>query len=107
MIKLSVISLLLQLNSFAGIQKTTADSSFYGFRYFSFKYQSDTVHVLIKSKPGEENTKKPLFLFCQGSLPQPLIKFYEGQPFGTFPFNTDPFLKDYHLVIIGKPGGTY
>ena len=59
--------------------------------------------ILIKSKKGEENTPKPIFLFCQGSLPIPLI-IYEGkESFGTFPFNPDSISKNYHLVIVGKP----
>ena len=40
----------------------------YGFRSFKTVYNRDTIDVLIKSKKGEEHKKKPLFLFCQGSL---------------------------------------
>jgi hypothetical protein len=42
-------------------------------------------------------------LFCQGSLPRPLIIFDKDGPFGVFPFNPDIITNDYHLVIIGKP----
>jgi dienelactone hydrolase len=75
----------------------------YGFRHLRLLYKSDTVEVLIKSRKGEEQKPKPLFLFCQGSLPQPLIKFDTQGMYGVFPFNEDSLCIDYHLVIIGKP----
>jgi dienelactone hydrolase len=76
----------------------------FGFRYFSIIYEKDTVNVLVKSKKGEELKQKPIFFFCQGSLPVPLILLDEKGPFGTFPFTADSIISDYHLVIIGKPG---
>lgn len=79
----------------------------YGFRHITFHYQGDPVDILIKSKKGEENIPKPLFLFCQGSQPNPLIirfrKNGTDQIYPVFVFNTDSLSKDYHLVIIGKP----
>lgn len=62
------------------------------------------MNVLVKSKKGEEEIQKPIFFFCQGSLPVPLILLDEKGAFGTFPFTADSVIKDYHLVIIGKPG---
>ncbi len=47
---------------------------------------------------------KPLFFWCQGSLPQPVIKYDEKGMFGTFPFDPKDFLNEFHIVIIGKPG---
>lgn len=80
----------------------------YGFRHLTTIYKGDTVDILIKSKKGEEQKKKPLFLFCQGSLPIPLIIKYDdhGKPkiYNVFVFNTDSLSKDYHLAIINKPG---
>lgn len=75
----------------------------YGFRHLQLCYQTDSVSILIKSKEGEENKPKPLFLFCQGSLPQPLIKYDEQGVYGVFPFNPDSLIMDYHLVIVSKP----
>jgi len=66
-------------------------------------YKGDTVDILIKSKKGEEQKAKPLFLFCQGSLPQPLIKFDEQGVYGVFPFNPDSLTIDYHIAIVSKP----
>ncbi len=79
----------------------------YGFRHLQTLFRGDTVDILIKSKKGEEQVKKPLLLFCQGSLPVPLIISYnEGGKQGiynVFVFNPDSLSANYHLAIIGKP----
>jgi dienelactone hydrolase len=75
----------------------------FGFRHLQTIYKGDTVDILVKSKKGEELNPKPLFLFCQGSLPQPLIKYDEKGMFGVFTFNPDSLTGDYHLVIVSKP----
>jgi dienelactone hydrolase len=80
----------------------------FGFRHLQTFYKNDTVETLIKSKAGEEQIRKPVFLFCQGSLPIPLLIRHEkeGKPgiYNVFPFtDIEPLLTDYHLVIIGKP----
>ena len=79
----------------------------YGFRKLQTIFRGDTVNILIKSKSGEEVVKKPLFVFCQGSLPIPLmIEYNENSKTGiyqVFAFNTDSICKYYHLAIIGKP----
>lgn len=75
----------------------------FGFRHIVFDYNSENVNVLIKSKKGEENVPKPIFFFCQGSLPIPLIIHQGEDVYGTFPFNPDSLSIKYHLVIIGKP----
>jgi len=75
----------------------------FGFRSFQLMYNEDTVNVLVKSAKNEEQRPKPLFLFCQGSLPVPLILYDGTVGFGTFPFSPDSLLKDYHIAIIGKP----
>ena len=82
-------------------QKTPED---FGYKHLSFDYKKLKVDVLIQSKKGEENIQKPLFFWCQGSMPQPIIKYDENGLYGTFPFDVNDFLSDYHLVIIGKPG---
>lgn len=83
-------------------QKTKSAKDF-GYTHITFNYKNDNVDILIKSAKGEENIKKPLFIFCQGSLPMPLIKFNESEVYGIFPFNPDILTKKYHLVIVSKP----
>ncbi len=84
----------------AGQEKRPED---FGFRHLQTVYKGDTVDILIKSKKGEEQKPKPLFLFCQGSLPQPLIKYDEKGMFGVFTFNPDSLAVNFHLAIISKP----
>jgi len=85
---------------YAHSQKIPED---FGYRHLSFKYQNDPVDVIIISKKGEERIAKPLFFFCQGSLPQPVVKYDEKGLYGTLPFNEAPFLDEFHIVIIAKP----
>ncbi len=75
----------------------------FGFRHIQTIYKEDTVDILIKSKKGEEQKVKPLFLFCQGSQPIPLIKTDGKEIYGVFPFKTDSLIEEYHLVIVSKP----
>ena len=75
----------------------------FGFRRFNILFQGDTIDILIKSKKGDEQLKKPLFLFCQGSLPQPLCVYEQNKLFSTFPFSTDSLEVYYHIAIISKP----
>lgn len=91
--------LLLTINVFA--QRKTAED--FGYKHIIYKYKNDQVDILIKSKKGEENIKKPLFFFAQGSLPKPLIKYSEKGDYPVFPFDTDSISQKYHLVIVGKP----
>jgi hypothetical protein len=95
---LSLTFFLLTTQSYG--QRTAKD---FGFQHLQIVYQNDTVDFLLKTKSGEELKKKPIFLFCQGSLPRPLIIFDQDGPFGVFPFDSDIITNDYHLVIIGKP----
>lgn len=75
----------------------------FGFRHFQIMFKDDVVDILVKSQKGDEQKIKPLLLFCQGSLPQPLIKLNGQGIYNVFPFNLEVFTKDYHLVIISKP----
>lgn len=97
---LILLAMLLISKVFAYSQKIPED---FGYRHLSFKYQNDPVDIIVISKPGEEKIAKPLFLFCQGSLPQPVVKYDENGLYGKLPFDETPFLDDYHIVIIGKP----
>ncbi len=95
------IFILIILVSIKGFGQTIIQK--YGFQQLQLLYQGDTVNILLKTKAGDESKKKPIFLFCQGSLPRPLIIFDKDGPYGVFPFNPDIITNDYHLVIIGKP----
>jgi len=80
----------------------------YGFKHLQTIYKGDTIDILIKSKKGDERKRKPLFLFCQGSLPIPLIIKYKDSTGkqginNVFVFNTDSLIVKYHLAIINKP----
>ncbi len=75
----------------------------FGFRHLQTIYRKDTVDILIQSKKGEEEKQKPLFFFCQGSMPQPLIKTDGDFTYGLFPFNPDSILTQYHIAIVSKP----
>ncbi|MEO8516400.1 MAG: dienelactone hydrolase family protein [Flavobacterium sp.] len=81
-------------------QKTVED---FGYKYLSYKFQDDKVDLIVISKPGEEKIPKPLFFFCQGSLPRPVIIYDEKGLFGVLPFTETAFLDKYHIVIVGKP----
>ena len=76
----------------------------FGYRHLTMRYQRDTVDILVLSKKGEEFRRKPVFLFVQGSLPSPILKYNKAGNFGVFPFETANYLTDYHLVVISKPG---
>jgi len=75
----------------------------FGYTYISFNYKNENVEILVKSKNGEELIQKPLFFFCQGSLPIPLIKYNGSEVYGVFPFNPDSLTEKYHIVIVSKP----
>lgn len=96
------VSVLLLLFSFIATAQKSAED--FGFQHLKLEYKKQIVDILIQTKKGEETKKKPIFFWCQGSLPQPVIKYDEKGIYGTFPFNTDDFLNEFHLVIVGKPG---
>lgn len=95
-----LIVMFLLSKTFALSQKIPED---FGYRHLKLKYLDDPVDAIIISKPGEEKTPKPLLLFCQDSLPQPVVKYNENGLLNTFPFDESLFLEHYHIVIIAKP----
>ncbi len=97
--KITVVLLLFSICVSA--QKTPAD---FGYKELTYQYNNEQVKVLVRSKPGDENIKKPVMLYCQGSLPQPVLKYDHRGLYGVFPWGDDTFLDEYHLVVIGKPG---
>lgn len=76
----------------------------FGYKNLKFNYKKEVVEIILKSKNNEENIKKPLFFWCQGSLPQPVIKYNDNGIYSVVPFDENDFLENYHLVIVGKPG---
>ena len=98
--KIIIIHLLLLTTSAFGQNKTPQE---FGYRHIVLKFKTDNVDILIKSNKGEENVQKPLFFFCQGSLPQPIIKYHVDNVYGVFPFEADSLSKKYHLIIVSKP----
>ena len=102
-----LITIFFLLFSIASVAQKTAVEIF-GFRHLQMLYKGDRVDILIKSKQGQEKIKKPLFFFCQGSLPIPLMIRYKknekDEIANVFPFSDlDSLLVYYHLVIVGKP----
>jgi hypothetical protein len=100
MIKFALgFSFFLSIISFA--EKSPAD---FGYRHLQLNYKSDLVDVIVASQKGEEEKPKPLFLFCQGSLPVPAIVYDETGASSPFPFSTDAISEKFHLIYISKPG---
>ncbi|WP_426060246.1 alpha/beta hydrolase family protein [Hymenobacter sp. B1770] len=83
------------------VRRTPED---FGYRHLVVMFGKDSVDVLVLSPKGEAQTKKPLLLWVQGSLPKPLILYDAKGAYGVFPFlaKTDP--PPCHIAIIGKPG---
>lgn len=100
--KNSVLVIFLVLSLHAQGQRPTPRSL--GLRHLTTTYKNDHVDILVKSKKEDTLISNPLFLFIQGSLPRPLIVSYDTtRAYGTFPFNLDSLLLNYHVAIIGKP----
>ncbi|MET4076830.1 alpha/beta fold hydrolase [Hymenobacter sp. UYCo722] len=76
----------------------------FGYRRLTVMFGRDSVQVLLLSKPGEEQLKKPLLLWEQGSLPMPLVLYDEQGAYPAFPFHPNKVLESCHLAIISKPG---
>jgi hypothetical protein len=76
-----------------------------GYLVKSIVYKGDTLEMLIKTEYPEKMEKKPIFLFCQGSLPRPLgVKEKDGSySIAAFPFSiTTELLHKYHFVSMSK-----
>ncbi|OYU83539.1 MAG: hypothetical protein CFE24_10755 [Flavobacterium sp. BFFFF2] len=73
---------------------------------FSIKQKKDTIHfILIDTKLDEI---KPVFLFCQGSLPMPLFVKPAKESMwmiggGITNFDLNEIKKNYHLIVISMP----
>ena len=58
----------------------------FGYRHLVVMFGHDSVDVLVQPKKGEERVRKPLLLWCQGSLPRPLVLYDSLGPLRVFPF---------------------
>lgn len=91
------------LNSFSQTNKKNSPKDF-GFSTFQIKGSKDTINFIVSDTSFK--IKKPVFIFCQGSLPYAL--FYKEDSNHTWqqsiPFDYQKYLNDYYFVIISKPG---
>jgi pimeloyl-ACP methyl ester carboxylesterase len=75
----------------------------FGFTVFSIKGSADSIHFVVSDTLL--NRKKPVVVFCQGSLPTAL--FWKEDSTHTWeqmlPFNYKKYLNNYNFVIISKP----
>jgi len=71
---------------------------------FSLKSKKDTIDFIISN--ADLKTKKPIFLFAQGSMPIPLYADIPGQGITSLPlgnFDLKNMCKHYHVVVISMP----
>lgn len=74
---------------------------------FQIREQNDTINFIVADTNFTE--KKPLLLFCQGSMPRTLFIKYPKRGFtwmfggGISNFYISGITKYYHLVVISKP----
>lgn len=73
---------------------------------YSLQTKKDTIDFIIVDKVVNE--KKPIFLWCQGSLPVPLYINFENYGLwlhggGIANFDYEKIRKHYHLVVISMP----
>ncbi|MEL6558089.1 MAG: alpha/beta hydrolase [Bacteroidota bacterium] len=87
-------------------QNTLAEKGIREFSLYKPGQEGDTIKYWIKSYKGEENIRKPLMFFCQGSLARPMGLIRDDKLSAiVFPFLfEDEFLKNVHLVVAAKPG---
>ena len=63
----------------------------------------DSVDVLVQLKKGKERVRKPLLLWCQGSLPRPLVLYDSLNPLRVFPFATQAGAESLVAHRAGRP----
>jgi hypothetical protein len=73
---------------------------------FNIKEKNDTIEFIVADT--KLNEKKPIFLFCQGSLPIPLFVQPEEEKMwmiggGITNFDLKEIKKNYHLIVISMP----
>jgi len=75
-------------------------------KLFSLEQEKDTIDFVVIDTIL--NQKKPIFLWCQGSLPLPLFCEVEGYGYffiggGLSNIDYKKIVKDFHLVVISMP----
>ena len=98
-ILINIAILLISIQVFG--QKAPED---FGYRHIMTDFMKDTVHIIVKSKKGEEQIKKPILIFIQGSLARPVLKYNGNKHFPPFPFSANILEVEYHIIVINKPG---
>ncbi len=75
-----------------------------GYTHFKIASASgDSIQFLVNGAGVDLQRKKPVFLFVQGSLPNPLL-LYDEHVYGVFPFKTGDYRDSFHFVAVSKPG---
>ena len=73
--------------------------------HFHLQEKNDTIDFIVVDTLLDK--KKPIFLFCQGSLPHPLFFEIKNKVFmyggGISNFDIDTIKEHYHLIVISKP----
>ena len=74
--------------------------------HFNIQNKNDTIDFIVIDTIL--NSKKPFFLFCQGSQPIPLFVKPENEPIwmiggGITNFDIEEIKQNYHLVVISMP----
>ena len=98
----TIILLFLVQISFGQNQKTINNQAI----LFSLKQKNDTIDFIVVDT--KTDVKKPIFLFCQGSLPMPLFVKPEKEEIwmiggGITNFDLVEIKKNYHLIVISMP----
>ena len=100
---LSAFCIVICLNSFSQTNRKNSPKDF-GFTTFKIKGSVDTINFIVSDTCFK--IKKPIFIFCQGSLPYAL--FYKEDSIHTWqqslPFDYKKYGKDFYFVVISKPG---
>jgi dienelactone hydrolase len=98
-----IVCLTIVFNSYCQTKSKNSPKDF-EFSTFSIKGSLDSINFIVSDTSLKE--MKPVFLFCQGSLPYAL--FYKEDSLHTWqqslPFDYKKYKKDYYFVIISKSG---
>lgn len=74
------------------------------FTQIDLPLSGDTVQLVFTGSERDLREKKGIFLFIQGSMPNPLLMWQDTLTFSSLPFNPKPWTDRYHFVAISKPG---
>lgn len=78
-----------------------------GYTTFTIPFEGDSITFAVVAREGELTSRKPIFLFRQGSLPIPLftINPNNNRPSLTeLPKTCYDHEADYYSIMIAKPG---